>query len=187
MRFFIDSKSNNHGQPDRVKYRTTQHYVELEIPSESYLMVLYLVPRDRDSAFVVTCWDSVFDQDPANLNDEKSCKAIFETCPNLAHRLTNGIYDRYHEGALLKLEDFDTGKSKWFLAAVVDNLDFMSLDTLLNEQAHQVIGQIMHQSFELLNELYEKQPPVFDTVAKRIGKGLSFGLAVGAAAVLSNH
>ncbi|UBF25604.1 hypothetical protein K9N68_29215 [Kovacikia minuta CCNUW1] len=180
MKFFIDSKPNNPWQAETVQYRVTDHYIEFEIPSNHYRMVLYLIPRDRASALVATCWDTVFDQEPANLNEEKTCKMIFETCPNLAHLLTNGICDRYREGALLNLEDFDAGEAKWFLTSIVDNLDFRSLEHLLNEQVHQVISQIMHQSFELLNELYEKQPAIFDIVTHRIGNTINLGFVADA-------
>ncbi len=184
MRYFIDSNSDPSLEGDDVKYKVTNCYIEFEYPGDDFFFVLYLIPKTSNSVFIATCWERAFDEILDNLDDEDYVETMTETWPTLARLLANGINDRYSEGALIKLEDFDTGEPKWFLASVCGNLDFENIEEIFGDRTQEVTQLVIQQSLELLQELNENKPSILGAFGKGIVRTLVGGLAVtGIAAV----
>lgn len=62
------------------------------------------------------------------------------------------------EGALIKLEDIDTGGPKWFIASIAGNLNFDSIEDLLCDQTKQTVDTVIAKTIELYKELSTKSP-----------------------------
>jgi len=83
----------------------------------------------------------------------------------------NCLKDKYSEGALIKLEDFDTGDPKWFLASVAGNLDLEDIESIAGERTQETVGLVLNKSIELFQELNEKKPSMFRQIAKEFSRG----------------
>ncbi len=182
MRTFIDSTPGSNLVGEEIKYGVTNSYIEVEFRIDDAFLVLYYIPRSSSSIFVATCWDHAFDGLLSNI-DEDDWETIAETWPTLAKLLLNGANDRYSEGALIKLEDFDDGESKWYIASIAGNLDFDNIDDLLGDRTQKVSQLVILKSAELLTEMSENRPSIGRAIVKGITRGVGKGLlmAIGAA------
>ncbi len=180
MRFFLDSTSGRDLQGDEVKFKATNCYLELEHEMEGVYLVHYVIPRNNTSVFLATCWDRAFDE---LLSDEDSLETAVETWPTLGQLLVNGIEDRYSEGALIKLEDFDTGEPKWFLASICGNIDLEDMDSLFSERTAEATRVVVEKSLALFVDLNENKPSLLRAVGKGVAAGIGAVALAGIAAV----
>lgn len=160
MRYFIDSTPGRDTIGDEdLMLRATNNYFELiyTIDKSTYL-IINIIPRNDYSAFVATCLGDGFDEVLENFDDEDYVETVCDTWPLFVKLLNNGLKDKYSEGALIKLEDIDTGDRKWFLASVAGNINFDSLEDLLCEQTMQAVRTVIKRTGELYNELSSKSP-----------------------------
>jgi hypothetical protein len=185
MKSFVDESSAN--RSDDISTRATNSYIEVEFPIQKSLSsFLYIIPRNKSSVFIVTCWEHAFDELLENI-DENGWETIVETWPTLAKLLYNGIKDRYQEGALILLEDFDYGENKWFVASICGNLDLDDIEELFNDRAQETMMLVLGKSMELLTELQENSPSMMRAIGKGFSKGVKMGIgavALGALAAL---
>lgn len=183
MRYFMDSVPGQNviGDNDSLMFRSTNNYFELIYPiDESSYIVVNVIPRNDYSCFVATCFDDGFDEVVENLNDDDYAEVVCDTWPLFAQLLQNGARDKYSQGALIKLEDFDTGDVKWFLASVAGNLSFDDLGSLLSsEQMENAIKVVLDKTADLCNELTTKTPSNVKYFFKGMGQGLLALLALG--------
>ncbi len=173
MRFFLDNASGKNLEgDDEFKYQVTNCYIEFEykLQDESFIVV-YLIPKDNHSVLIATCWDTTFDDVLENLDDKDYLETVYETWPDIVQLIANGIKDKYSEGALIKLEDFDTGDHKWFLASVAGNLDFEDIESITGERTQETIGLVLKKSIEVFQELTEKKPSAISQIAKGFRRG----------------
>lgn len=176
MRFFIDSTPGSDAiGDDDLMLRTTNNYLELiyTIDKSTYL-IINIIPRNNYSAFVAACFGDCFDDVLENFNDKDYIETVCDTWPLFANLLNNGVKDKYSEGALIKMEDIDTGDNKWFLASIAGNLNFDSVEDLLCEKTLQAVRTVIERTGELYNELSSKSP----SKSKAFFKGLLKGAAV---------
>ena len=172
MRFFLDTESGAGLEGDDIKLKTTASYIEVEYSIEDVFLVLYFIPRSSTSFFIATCWDDLFDSILGQVEDESDLETIVETWPSLAQLLANGIDDKYSGGALIKLEDADTGEPKWFVTSVAGNLDLEREDGLFNERTAEVSQLVLAKSLELFTQLQENKP----SMLRAMGRGLAAGV-----------
>lgn len=183
MRFFLDTTTGSGLEGDEIKYKVTNGYIEVEYSLDELFAVLYFIPRSSTSFFIATCWDDVFDTILGQVDDEDDLETIIETWPSLGELLANGINDKYSGGALIKLEDADTGEPKWFVASVAGNLNLESLDGLFNDRTAEVSQLVLSRSVELFVQLQENKPSVLRAVGKGIAAGVGTVLLGGLAAL----
>jgi hypothetical protein len=177
MRAFIDSTPGDDLEGDEIRYKVTNHYIELEFPiGDSLFLVLYYIPRSTSSVFVAACWNHVLDELLDNISDEDEWGTLVETWPTLAQLIVNGTKDRYKEGALIRLEDFDCGETKWFVASVSGNLDLEDLEKLFNDRTQQTSHLVLEKSLDLLTELNENRPSLGRAIVRGIAKGIGAGV-----------
>lgn len=167
-------------QGDALKFKTTNTYLEFENKLEDLYLIYYIIPRSANSIFVATCWERLFDDLFA---DEESLKVAVQTWNLLAQLLTNGLEERYSEGAMLRLEDYDTGETKWFLVSISGNIDFESVEGFFTPRTQEVTNLVMEKSLELLVELQEKTPSASGEL-KSVFWGLVKNVAVNAVGIL---
>jgi hypothetical protein len=170
MRSFLDSPTNPNSTEPTI--HATRGYLEIEWPiNESTCAVLYAIPRTESSAFIVTSWEDSFDEF-LNNTDSNDWETVVETWPTLATLLSNGVNDKYRDGALIRLDDIDYGDAKWFVASVAGNVSFDSEESFFTERTVDTMQTVMSKSAELMVELRENKP----SIARAIGKGIMSGL-----------
>jgi hypothetical protein len=174
MRFFIDAHPGPEMEGDEVRFRATHCYLEMECRLDEGFLVLYFIPRTATSLFVAACWDRTFDPILENAHDEDYLAAVERTWPTLAELLANGLADRYSTGALIRLEDADTGEPKWFLATVAGNLDLANVADWVGPRTQPAQNLIVQRSLALAAELQNNRSGSgsFWDLAKAIGKQL---------------
>ena len=136
----------------------------------------------RRNVYIATCWDDTFHEIFKGLQDETFLQSVCETWPTLLKLITNGLEDKYDEGALIVLEDEDTKQDKWFLVTVRERVNFKKLKKLFNDDVLAGIKLVLGKSMELLRELHERKPK--SHLAKEIGLGLLKGAGFAAKAIL---
>ncbi|MBD2777552.1 hypothetical protein [Iningainema tapete] len=175
MRPFIDRRKTAIGE--EVGVETSKSYIECEYPiDEDTVFVVYIIPRNENSAWLVTSFEHVFDELVSNI-DEQTSETIADTWPTLASLLYNGIKDRYQEGALLVLEDSDYCENKWFVASIAGNISFETLEDLFGERIQQAVQLVISKSMTLWIELSENRPDILREIWKGFLKGLSTAVA----------
>jgi len=163
MKSFVDAKYQADRHPN---LSVCNRYLEIEIPSDGSLsMFIYLIPRSESSIFIATCWEHIFDSLLEHF-DENDWEIICDTWPTLAQLINNSIQNKYGEGILIRLEDSDDGKSKWFLATVSANHDCNDVDDLLDKRTHEIIKFVAERTTQLATELEEKKPNVLQAMGK---------------------
>jgi hypothetical protein len=176
MRPFIDRCKISHGE--EVGIETSNSYIECEYPiDKDNAYIVYIIPRNENSAWVVTCFEHIFDELVSNI-DEDTSEAIADTLPTLASLLYNGIKERYQEGALVVLEDTDYCENKWFVASIAGNISLDSLEDLFGGRIQQTIQLVISKSMTLWVELSEHRPDIL----REIWQGFLKGLRVAATA-----
>jgi hypothetical protein len=171
MRPFIDRRKTS-GE-DEIGIETSKSYVECEYPiDENTACVVYIIPRNENSAWVTASFEHIFDELLSNLN-EQTCDAIADTWPTLASLFYNGIKERYQEAGLVVLEDSDYCENKWFLASIAGNISCNTLEDLFGERTQQAIQLVISKSMTLWLELNENQPNAWREFGKGFLKGLS--------------
>lgn len=183
MRFFLDNTSGKGLEGDEIKFKVTNSYIEVEYELNELYAVLYFIPRSNTSFFIATCWDDVFDSILGEVEDEDDLDTIVATWPSLAQLLANGIKDKYSNGALIKLEDADTGEPKWFVASVAGNLNLESEEGLFNERTAEISQLVLTKSLELFVQLQENKPSLLRAFGKGLAAGVGTVLLGGLAAV----
>ena len=174
MRSFIARRKTVNGE--EVGIKTTNSYIECEYATnEDTACVVYVIPRNENSAWVVACFEHNLDELVSNL-DKDTSEAIAETWPTLARLLYNGISDRYQEGALVVLEDSDYCENKWFVASIAGNISFENLEDLFGERMQEVIKLVISTSMTLWVELNENQPNMLREFGKGFFKGVSIAV-----------
>ena len=173
MRYFIDSTPGRDAVGDEnLMLRATNNYIELIYTiNESTYFIVNIIPRNNYSAFVTTCLGDCFDKVVDNLDDEDYVETLCDTWPIFVNLLQNGLKDKYSEGALIKLEDIDTGDHKWFIASIAGNLNFDSIEDLLCDQTKQAVDTVITKTVELYNELSTKSPSKTKAFLKGFLKG----------------
>lgn len=173
MRYFIDSTPGPNAVGDEdLMFRVTNNYFELVYPIDKHsYFIINIIPRNDYSAFVACCLGDCFDEVLDNLDDADYRETICDTWPLFARLLQNGVRDKYSEGALIKLEDIDTGDTKWFLASVAGNINFDSIEGLLCDRTMQVVRTVIEKTVELHNELSTKSPSKVKSFFKGFLKG----------------
>lgn len=181
MRFFVDTISGAGLQgDDEVKYKVTNGYIEVEYAVDEVYLVVYLIPRSESSIFVTACWDRTIDELLENVGDMET---VFDTWPKLGQLMVNGLEDRYSEGALIKLEDPDTGEPKWFVASVAGNLDLTDPADFFSERSQRAMRLVTEKSMELFAHLNENRPSILRSIGRGIAQGLGLALLGGIAGV----
>jgi hypothetical protein len=180
MRFFLDSTSGKDLEGDGLKFKVTNCYLELEHEMDGVYLVHYVIPRNSTSVFIATCWDRIFDE---LLSDEDSLETAVETWPALGQLLVNGIEDRYSDGALIKLEDFDTGEPKWFLASVCGNIDLEDIASVFSDRTAETTKVVVEKSLALFVDLNENKPSLLRAVGKGVAAGVGAVALAGIAAI----
>ncbi len=169
MKSTFDSRKNAVDEP---VISTTNSYIEIEIPlNENISSFVYLIPRNSNSVFVVTCWEHFFDDLVSNI-DQDDFETISETWPTLGELLINGIKDRYQYGALIVGEDPDYGENKWFIASIAGNISFDNEEELFGERTNEAIGIVLEKSLKVFVELNERSPSMTRAILKGIGAGV---------------
>ncbi len=173
MRYFIDSTPGRDAIGDEnLMLRATNNYFELIYKiDESTYFIINIIPRNSYSAFVATCLGDCFDEVINNFNDDDYVEMMCDTWPLFMKLLQNGANDKYSEGALIKLEDIDTGDNKWFLTSIAGNLNFDSIEDLLCEQTMQAVRTVIEKTGELYDELSSKSPSKTKAFFKGFLKG----------------
>ncbi|MEN6624263.1 MAG: hypothetical protein ABFD50_22290 [Smithella sp.] len=176
MRFFLDSETGEglHGD-GKLKFGVTNCYIEIEICINNSYLVLYYIPKGDHSFFVATCWERLFDDILENIDDNDYRDTIIHTWPTLAKLLFNGANDKYREGALIKLEDYDDGEPKWFVASVVGNIDIEDISDFVTGKSGEIAKLVIEKSLALYTELNNEKPSTMRSVIK----GLTTGIAIG--------
>lgn len=165
MRTFIDKRKTS--KKDEVGSKIANSYIELEFPvDETSACVVYIVPRSATSIFVASCWGHAFDAIVKGL-DKQMADVIKTTWPLLAALLANGIKDKYSDGALIILEDFDDSENKWFVATTVDNLPLKKPEAIFGERTTTAIQLVFEKSMGLLKELSENKPGTMPGLGKK--------------------
>ncbi len=184
MRFFVDTYSNPEleGQGEGFKYGVTNCYLELEYPVNDYFLVIYYIPRNSNYLVIATCWERAFDEILENLDNPDYLETISETFPFLSQLLYNGFKEKYSEGALIQLEDFDTGEPKWFLISVSGNVNLENPEQIFGNKTNKVAELVIEKSLELLQELNENEPNLVNLFLKKAARGVT---AVGILAIAS--
>lgn len=182
MRYFLDKRKTAIG--DEIGSKITHTYIEIEFPvDDDSSYVIYVIPRNQNSAFVATCWDHTFDKLVSNL-DEDTFEMIAETWPTLAALLYNGVKQLYRQGALIVLEDLDDGENKWFVASIAGNISFSSFKDLFNERMQEVTQLVLARTIQLSRELNENQPNMLNAISNGFMKGVGTAVLAGVASFL---
>lgn len=182
MYYFISDRCNAKGEEPEI--RVTNSYIEIESPvDKESSMYIYIIPRDEHSAFVAICLEDMLDEILEGM-DEDSFDTISDTWPTLAQLLVNGMNDKYHHGALIRLEDADYGDNKWFITSIAGNISFDNADELFCDRTNETIGVVLEQTVNLLKELQERKPSMLRAIGKGVLAGISLGLISGAASAL---
>ena len=182
MRPFIDQRKTANGE--EVGIKTTNSYIECEYPAnEDTACIVYIIPRNENSALVATCFEHIFDKLVSNL-DEDTSETIAETWPTLAKLLYNGINDLYQEGALVVLEDCDYCENKWFVTSIAGNISFESVEKLFGERMQEALELVISTSMTLWVELNENQPNMLRELVKGFLKGLGIATVATVCALL---
>lgn len=173
MRFFIDSTPGCEAVGDEnLMLHATNNYIELIYTiDESAYFIVNIIPRNNYSAFVATCLGDCFDEVVDNLDDEDYVETLCDTWPIFVNLLKNELKDKYSEGALIKLEDIDTGDPKWFIASIAGNLNFDSIEDLLCDQTKLAVDTVIAKTVELYKELSTKSPSKTKAFLKGFLKG----------------
>ncbi|MEA5573485.1 hypothetical protein [Calothrix sp. UHCC 0171] len=171
MRPFIESRKASGS--NEVNIEIVQSYVECEYPiDENNAVVVYIIPRTENSVWVASSFEHAFDDLVINL-DRDTYEAIADTWPILANLLENGIKERYQYGALIVMEDSDYCEKKWFVASIVGNISFETLEDLFGQRVQQAIELVISQSMTLWIEIAENKPNLFQQFSKGFLKGLT--------------
>lgn len=176
MRRFIDERKTAI-RDDEIGTKVTHAYFEIEFPLDKDSgLIIYVIPRSKNSAAVMTCWEHAFDELVSNL-DEDTYETVARTWPTLAKLIHNGINDRYRDGALIRLEDFDDCEAKWFVASMVGNVSFDNPEDLFCERMQEVTNIVTAKTLQLFQELNENTPNWFEAIGKGFIKGFISGIA----------
>jgi hypothetical protein len=175
MRPFIDRRKTASGE--EVGIKTSKSYIEIEYPiNEDTAVVVYIIPRNENSAWVASSFEHIFDELVSNI-DEQTSEAIADTWPTLASLLYNGVKERYQEAALVVLEDSDYCEKKWFVASIAGNISYDTPEDLFGERIQQATQLVISKSMTLWLELSEKRPNALREFGKGFLKELSTAVA----------
>lgn len=174
MRPFIAQRKTANGE--EVGIKTTNSYIECEYPiNEEVAYVVSIIPRNENSAWVAASFEDTFDELLRN-PDRDTFEMIANTYPTLDRLICNGMSDRYQKGGLVVLEDMDYCENKWFVASIVGNISFESVEDLCGERMQEAINLVISTSMELWVELNENKPNMLWEFGKGFLKGV--GIAV---------
>lgn len=174
MRPFIAQRKTANGE--EVGIKTTNSYIEYEYPiNQDVAYVVYLIRRNENSAWVAASFEDTFDELLKN-PDQDRFETIANTYPTLHRLICNGMSDHYQKGGLVVLEDSDYCQKKWFVASIVGNISFESVEDLCGERMHEAIDLVISTSMELWVELNENKPNMLWEFGKGFLKGV--GVAV---------
>jgi hypothetical protein len=180
--FLSETRNAENNEP---ALRATNSYIEIEVPfdDEEVSIFMYIIPRNKHSAFVAICLGDMFDEMVEDI-DKDSFDTIKDTWPTLACLMINGINDKYQNGALIKLEDADYGDNKWFVASIAGNISFDSEEELFCDRTKESMATVLATTSRLLSELQERKPSMLRAIGKGIMAGLGIGVFTGVAQAL---
>lgn len=115
--------------------------------------VLYLIPKDDYSFYLCTYWEDSLDFMLDASNDTHWIVA--KTWPTLYSLLQNGSKDRYSEGAMIRMNNYDNGNVEWFLTTTINGEDIaaaINSDVFLEKVAF-----VKDLTLQICDEL-EKEP-----------------------------
>jgi len=178
MRPFIAQRKTANGE--EVGIKTTNSYIECEYHiNEEVAYVVYIIRRNENSAWVAASFEDTFDELLRN-PDRDTFETIANTYPTLHRLICNGMSNRYQKGGLVVLEDTDYCEKKWFVASIVGNISFKSVEDLCGERMQEAIDLVISTSMELWVELNENKP----NTLWEFGKGFLKGVGIAATAAV---
>jgi hypothetical protein len=152
--------------------KQTDLYVEFEQTIEDKYMVWYLIPRDKHSYFIATCWVELERVFQPVRDGEIDLDDVFDTWPSMQRLIKNGKNEKFSEGALIRDSDLDTGDATWFLLSIVGNQKIESVDGIFEGRSGETVQQVIKESVELLNELHTRSP----SIIKALWRGVKLGV-----------
>lgn len=182
MRYFVSENTRN----DKPFYEVENGYIKIYIINQDTIefilegkdnvyITIYALLRDDNSFFLCSYWEDIFDYVYESDDVDLRMEIIQDTWPVQYSYLYNGFINNYSEGALVRLENEDTGSGDWLLITILNVTD---AKYLINSMAPIIrdMDTIESLSWQLYNELASFKEPNWK---KWMWKGIKEGAIEG--------
>ena len=176
MNFFIAERTNKNN--DEMICQMTKCYAQVEIPKNDELsFFVYIIPKTDDAYYVAISLDDYLESFFENY-DEDLYDVYAATWPTLITLLSNGVKEKYSEGAIITLVDEDCGENKQFIVTVVGNVDFDTPDDIDSEKFVNAIALVIPKAVSLFREITENKPSTWKTFFAGAKQGVFEGIKI---------
>lgn len=164
IKLFLSKRTSS----DTVALVSDSLYLGIEIAlDEENAIYMYFLRDNARSAYLLACFDDVFDSLSIHTHDYRSLKIRCNSWPIITELVTNGLKDQCKDYALIRIRDLDDGETKWFLSARINDIDLNTAEELFCEKTIDAIEELLKTIVQLIKEVSGNRPSLFPKYAKK--------------------